>query len=461
MRKILKFNILFIIIMFTILFFTGSKVETMQYAYSIGSKYGTGLDHAGDDFTQNVLTAANAYGRLSNVTSYYRTEPTYSYLTGNNALGQRRIASHIVFVNGHANATLIMTPAKNEADYRVGICTGYDGARTTDGLYTFAGLNSVNMSSCSLITFAGCSTGQGIDSLTGLAYTRGAKIAVGFNGEISSRSTQGRSWLQTYNNSLGNGNSVYTSIINACNAYPNSDLSVEVIVAGDTGTTLGVGNLSTMNLNSNFLQKVDPISNTYEVIANTSLNIEEKQMNHKNDKLDSCEDEFKDIISIIKNSDADFEVSDYTVTSNLFDKEKGDGLIFFKYFINDKIETNKVYMGIIKNNKLQNIILSGVKKENISNLSSDLDKEIDKTIDFENKKIENILKNQGKTKTIKTDNIQLNSEGKIEKNSLDNAKDVKEKYYFDYNTQELKYILSVTQEKEYETQDVEVIEIVL
>lgn len=461
-RKILKFNIFFIIILFTVLFFTGNKVEAMQYAYSIGSKYGTGLEHAGDDFTQNVLNAANAYGRLSNVTSYYSTEPTYSYLTGNNALGQRRIASHIVFVNGHANPTLITTPSKNEANYRVGICTSYDGAKTTDGLFTFAGLKSVDMSSCSLITFAGCCTGQGIDSLTGLAYTRGAKIAVGFNGEISSRSSQGRAWLQTYNASLGNGNSVYTSIINACNAYPNSDLSVEVIIAGDTGTTLGVADLRAQDLENKFLQDIKkPITDTYQLVANISLNVKEKQMAHKDDRLDLYEDEFKDIISIIKNSDADFEPSNYTVTSNLFDKENGDGLIFFKYFINDKIETNKVYMGIIKNNKLENIVLSGVKKENLSNLSIDSDEEIEKTINFENKKIENIKTNTDKTKSIKTDNIKLDSKGQVQMNSFDKAKNIKEKYYYDYNTQELKYILSVTQEKEFGTQDVDSIEIIL
>lgn len=46
-------------------------------------------------------------------------------------------------------------------------------------------------------------------------------------------------------------------------------------------------------------------------------------------------------------------------------------------------------------------------------------------------------------------------------NSFDKAKDVKEKYYYDYNTQELKYILSVTQEKEFGTQDVDSIEIIL
>lgn len=284
-RKILKFNIFFIIILFTILFFTGSKVEAMQYAYSIGCKVGTGLDDAGDDYTQNVLNAANAYGKLSNVTSYYSTEPTYSYLTGNNALGERRIASHIVFVNGHASSMLILVPAKNETNYRVGIWTGYDGV--TAAQYTFAGLESVDMSSCSLITFAGCCTGQGADSLTGVAYTRGARIAVGFNGDISSRSSQGRAWLKTYNTSLANGNSVYTSIINACNAYPNSDLSVEVIIAGNTGTILGVADLRAQDLENKFLQDIKkPITDTYQLIANISLNVKEKQMAHKDDRLE-------------------------------------------------------------------------------------------------------------------------------------------------------------------------------
>lgn len=65
--------------------FIGLNCDAASRAYSVGTKWPAGTYGAGSDFATNVKNAANAYGKLSGYSSYYNTNPTYSYMKGNKA----------------------------------------------------------------------------------------------------------------------------------------------------------------------------------------------------------------------------------------------------------------------------------------------------------------------------------------------------------------------------------------
>lgn len=109
-------------------------------AYSVGCLWANGTEHAGDDFRQNASVAADAYGWLAGYSSYYSHEPTYSYLSSS-----RLGTSNAFFINSHANSSLIATAARNSSSYLTGICTAGDGTKTTNGIYTLAGVTKENI----------------------------------------------------------------------------------------------------------------------------------------------------------------------------------------------------------------------------------------------------------------------------------------------------------------------------
>lgn len=446
-------NIAIISIFIYLVLSINAMVNAAQYAYSIGSKVPTGLNHAGDDFTPNVLTAANAYGWLSNVSSYYSTQPTYSYLTGNNLGGTRLLASHIIFLNGHSNSSLIETAGRNEANYRVGVCTLTNGTTSSDGQYRFAGLQSINMSTCSLITFAGCETGSGTQSLVHTARNRGARVAVGFSQTVNSRNTDGKNWLQTYNYALGSGNSVITALAKACSAYPNSDLCNSIVVMGDENTTLGLPNTSVIKVKANqecLELACNDIEKNFLSLSKSSFDIGNNQLNIHDESLESYKEEFSSIIKEIKEKDKEFDESSYKVTSYLFNSEKGQGIILFRYYINDIIETNKVYMGIIEENKLKGIMLVGIKKDNLEKLNINQEEKVMKVKAFEETKLKRIDSNNTVTDSI----LNISKDSSSIQSCLKEGYTYKdEKYYFDYNTDELKYVLSVLEDGECNTVD--------
>lgn len=99
----MKKNLLCGIVIFMLLFIPNVYASTL--AYSVVSKYVSTIDSNQSDFTENVKNTAEGYYPHS---SYYSTNPTYSYLNGSKLGGSR-----VFFINGHANSSSILTASKD------------------------------------------------------------------------------------------------------------------------------------------------------------------------------------------------------------------------------------------------------------------------------------------------------------------------------------------------------------
>lgn len=463
------------ILLFTISSVTASMfIVTNCYAankaYSVGSKWPTGTYGAGSDFTTNVKNASNAYGWLDGYTSYYNTEPTYSYMKGS-----RLGSSQAYFINGHASATHIDVVSKDESNYRTGITISGDGNGICDSSgdeWIFAGLDGRNMSGTKLITFAGCQTGKGTNNLVTKAVSQGAKTAVGFKENVTSRYVDGPKWLKKYNNLLGNGNTVKKAISGAVTAYPNWDLSTYVTSSGNTSTKLGI--LATTssnyikNLNVSTAEERDllkPIEETYAVLGvDSTINIELNKASgviKTNDSMSGLNSALKNVIEVIKKYDSTFNLNEYKMSYNLVNESEGYGYIFFTYYIDNTIETNKVYLVEIMNNRVENIILAGVKEANIINISNDITNTLIKRVtNFAVKEKEKAVISEN-SNIFNTQNI-LTEENCIDETKLnENIKEYSEKYYYDYNTKELSYMLTTYIETANQTVDGEIIKVVI
>lgn len=180
------------------------------------------------------------------------------------------------------------------------------------------------------------------------------------------------------------------------------------------------------------------------------------------EKIDYSNDSIIEIIDIIKSEDKDFNMADYRMTYNVGHEETGFGHIFFTYYINGKIETNKVYMVVVDNKVVREITLAGVKNSNISKIKEvNNDLLCNKVENFEkNDKREALFKEANKIygnryqfsiDDVMTDNNEVN----VEKFNP-YTKKYKETYFYDYNTNELSYRLIMDEET-----DSDVIEIVI
>jgi len=160
------------------------------------------------------------------------------------------------------------------------------------------------------------------------------------------------------------------------------------------------------------------------------------------DLIDYQED-FKTVIDEIKAYDKDFDVKDYKVVYHMVSENEGFGYLNIYYYIDGKIETNKVYSALINDYIITSINLVGVRKEN-ANITNKLDENsIIKIItEFELNKQQKILDN------IELEYKNVNNLLKNNKINIDNLNDnvsrASERYYYDYNTNELQYQLSLT-----------------
>lgn len=460
MKKILK-AISVIIIAVMLLITVQTTVNATQYAYSIGCQYPSDAPaHAGDNFNTNIKNAANIYAQISGVKSYYNNEPTYSYLTGNNPNGKRRIASYICFVNGHANAGMMLFAAHNSSAYRTGIYIGNDNtiASEAGAQYTLAGLSNTNMSTTRMIVFAGCDTGAWPNTsdnpystnLPSKAVDRGATSAVGFRRTITTRIGDGPNWLNKFNTCIKNGYGIDGAITAACVAYPNWDMSNCAMASGDIyATIVPVKTVATF--------AESDLKNQYYTIDSAGLENIYADTNMVNEDLSKHINEFSDIIQKIKEKDSTFDVSDYKVTYNEINAEQGFAHIFFTKYIDGKIETNKVYLTVIKNGKIEDIILAGIPKANLKATSTDINNLTSKIKQFENNKINKITSASTNLK-----NITLQNDGKINQNSIsESTESVEEKYYYDYNTNELKYIIKYVEKCELNTRTSTISEVII
>lgn len=472
MKKTLK-NLAKISILIISILLVNTISQAAEYAYSIGSNFDSSCGMAGD-FTANVRYAANQYMMRSDITSsYYSTEPTYSYMRGNNANGFRRIGSKIVFMNGHADTHRIVAVAHNNSTYRTGIYTGYD--TTIDG-YTYAGLQSTNMNNVWLITFAGCTTAGptgATDSLIDIAYNRGADYAVGFDGEIYSRDAQGPEWLQIYNVAIGNGESVRSALTKACTAYPNCSMSQHMRNRGiDERTTFSSSNI--LSTNKGFenagkqilTEKIgkETIEENYQLISNKKIKLRDDLERIDKQPLNNYKDQFNELIDEIKKYDTAFNINNYKVIYKIYNPDSNLGYISFIYYIDGDIETNKVYLAQIENGTITNITLAGILKDNIDTININENNIKAKRDNFNNNKVTEVKNKQKENANLKKLSIELDENNAIKKSALaidSNVKNISEKYYYDYNTKELKYILGVIMKDIYGTFDGEALEITL
>ena len=425
-------------------------------AYSVGTLYGSGTNHAGDDFRTNVINASNEYAKISGMDSNRNTQPTYTFMKKTSVLGN----SKVFFINGHANNHYITLGYTNTTEGRTGISVYNDG--WTGNGYKTAGLNSRSMSGTTLITFVGCETAGYVgdaDNLTDKALSKGAKAVVGWYHSIHSRVYNGPQWLSSYNSGLGGGLTIMNSIYRAKVAWPSSDLSDFYATRGNTNLTIGTSTqplmvnnesnqkLLTANSVRSHNDALQLISSDYKIIDTSIMDFEPVDKEIIDEDLSSYTTLFESIISKIKLKDASFDPSDYKVTYHLANAENGYGDIYFTYYIDGKIETNKVYIATFENYKITDIVLGGVTIDNLDNVKTNVKTLLNNKISlFENEKVSKLLEKdsnlfkKSKLQTNQVDVLDVNKKIKI--SSLNgNVIESSELYYYDYNTQELKYIL--------------------
>lgn len=377
------------------------------YAYSIGVNHGTTNSGLSGNFVPNVKYANTCYGMINGITSYYNDKPTVSYMKGNNPAGVRRIASRVVWLNGHANNTTLVFNHNNlGGTYDTGVYYGYDTTKC-------AGLLSTSMSGVDLISFVGCETANGTTNLASRARSQGATTAIGFTKSITSRSTDGQGWCRKFNDALALGHTISSAISYATSFYPNADLDNYIKVYGSTTNKIAssgsVASLSDMSQTQGF-----QILNSNIVYKNIG--------NIQNKSLVNYSGELSNIISRISEYDNSFNIDDYAVTVNMYSEDGQSGIITFTYTIGD-ILTNKAYVATIENNVVTDIICNNVA----------VSQKAENAIVGQKKNInENSLKELVAVHKSRND-------VKQNKTAMQNVVSEEENYYYDYNTNMLTY----------------------
>lgn len=320
-----------------------SASSTTHYAYCVGVKHASTDTNSGD-FTGNAKYAATCYGMMSNFSGYYQTTPSASYLRSEtNPNGVRKLASDVVFLNGHANPKLMIFGESLGS----GVYYGYDASNSS---YQFAGLKSIStMSTVDLISLIGCSTAGDSENLASVAYAQGATTSVGFTNSITSRFGNGPKWLERYNDYLANGYSVQSAVNYASACYPDCDLSTYVKIYGSTSNT--ITNTDALSLNVEM-----------EVLDSEDINVSVSDMhNCNNSSPNMCDfDGFDMLVSQLENLYDNFDINDYKVTVNMYSDNQLDGMIMLTYYIGENIATNKAYVISVENGVATEVIPSGV-----------------------------------------------------------------------------------------------------
>lgn len=437
MKKIIS------MLLVTILLGTSTIINTkvsasVAVAYSIGVNHGWIGSHTGD-FTNNVEYAADAYGTLGLFSSYYNTKPTVDYMRGKRANSDYLMEQDVLFFNGHANEkNLLFNHSNDGGDYATGVYweKDYDSPTTE---FKYAGIKQHGMD-CDLVSFVGCSTAKGSDNLTKRSVDQGANTAVGFDSTIYSRTSSGEKWLRAYNDKLADGKSVNDAINYATEYSPSSDLGDDVVIKGSSSNTIVV-KLTSNNDLKNSKEEQEYISSTVNIskdYSNKKVDIK-KLKKYDNFSLNDTSNEFNDIISIIKSNDEIFNPSDYILTVQEYCD--GNGVIKFRYTINDDIKTSSCYLIFIKDNKIERISDKAKHKDIVlssNNNGDSLSKEeiIEKVEKHKQEsKDKSILKKVKEIEySLKEDNIDLKLN---EKNDY---------YFYDYDANKLSLIVETAHE---------------
>lgn len=423
-------------------------------AYSVGCLFTPASNLAGDT-TQLVYDAANAYYQ-ANINSYYNIEPTYSYLNSTTRLG----GSRAFFIAGHGTYQAMWLASQGQAgsEYWTGVWN--DDYDISSGGFHFVPIDGRNMNNTKVITFAGCNTANldHSDNLALTAVANGAHAAVGWIG----RTDNNRQWLKTYNYALGAGYSVIQAGMRASDAYDNNNTSTYWYHEGNenakmTTTTVdrmynpevrldtSSERLVTSKINEKeieyYLATTDP-EDIYVTIDTETFEIPYYDNVLFREKLSDYEKSFEKIISIIKNYDSSFNVDDYKLIYKFINKQNGTGFIKFVYYISENISTNKVYTISFNNNKVESIMLTGVRKNNIGNIKSLNEKSlINKVNSFEETKFSTI---SSEMLSLYEENSNLN-QARSNNSLVKTNSNVSEIYHYDYNDNSITYDLQVLQ----------------
>ena len=337
-----------------------------EYAYSIGHNFGMDVPLVSDyegDFTQNVNYASIVYGMLG-YTSYYNYNPDYDYLRGDNPAGSDRLGSSVIFLNGHAAYyNLLCGDTVDDAEHQCGVHRDTDFTSSSTG-YTYAGLESRDLSNVKLMSFVGCNTASNTDNLCTTAVAEGADCAIGFTSSIHSRTTDGKNWLIYYHNALGNGSSIEEAIDAATVAAPNSDLGDYVSTSGDPEIDILIDRSATHSVSTDSLSTYEKFCNVVNASKTTGYQIDididdvteaagefdfSSVTTNQYVCLSKVIRQYKDIISIMSAHDSEFDVADYKVLANEYADDTG--IIKVRYYIDD-IQTSAVTVFKIKNGKI-------------------------------------------------------------------------------------------------------------
>jgi len=400
MRKKITLTILIIT---CIIFTLSTNVFATRYSYSIGQRGNNITDSEGNiivenGFAQNAENSWMHYGNLPTI----NPEISTITLTGNLLNyplpnGKHKLESNILFLNGHANPNEIHFSYLDDPRYLTGVYNGNSYTDQSSGR-VFVGLNALNLNDTQLVNFVGCSTAKNDNNLLTKAIERGAKVALGFNTEISSRTQQGIRWLNKYNDYLTSF-SISDAIYYATAWAPQSNLGPSVVYIYQNGYQ----NLNLYSLYSNNQNSID--NSTFSTNASTNKNIiKETFLTRQINIPFTTKFNYQKLYDEIKALEPNFNINNYKITEHFYNKEAGNGIIILNYYINDIIKTNKVYMAKIENNIITELTLGGVQKNYINNINSLNEKTLTNKLETKNNIIQRNLTipNMKSTNTIVT-----------------------------------------------------------
>ncbi len=206
-RRILSIALVFILL---VLEATDSFASTYgnTTAFSVGTYYDINLNTSVD--AGNAHTSYYSAG----LTSYYTTMPTISIMGGSHSsTGQDYLASGIVFLSGHGNATsMYWDYCAQGGNYFTGVKSGNSSPSGSSPYYYGLISSNFTLSDVAMYVFAGCNTASGTNNLANSVIKNdgtGARMSIGWTTPTNGISHS--SWLQRFNNSIVNGNSLYAA----------------------------------------------------------------------------------------------------------------------------------------------------------------------------------------------------------------------------------------------------------
>lgn len=287
MKKLFKKSSLIFTLLLTVVFFTNNVYawyvpSNNKTALAVGATYSDGVSSV-----NNANDAYSTYNAMG-LTSKKITSPTASNLTGSHSNGTPYLQSGIVYLNGHANSSLMEFPnsiyiKKNSTISGSNIGIGYyDNTKTA------------------LIEFAGCQTANGDNNITKYGNDQGANITIGWTTDLSVGSFV--NWNTRFNDKIQTKTTSVNSAAQSASNHiylSNTVKNYKVYGAGGYNPWYWItGSTTASATNHNTLE-----SNEFVIETEKGINYFDME-NHE---------EFDKIISkfITENISADFNLSNY------------------------------------------------------------------------------------------------------------------------------------------------------